>query len=81
MKTLNNYKTEITAISKSNGNVDIGAATDMFLTNIRNAGNPELPHYPGAEVDYAALKDDLGALVDSKASFLEEWGRELGWRK
>ena len=26
MKTLNNYKTEISAISKANGNVDIGVA-------------------------------------------------------
>lgn len=81
MKTLNTYKPQITAISKANGNVDIGVATDMFIANIRNAGNPDLPHYPGADVDYAALKDDLGALVDTKAAFLEAWGRELGYRK
>ena len=35
MKNLNNYKQEITAISKANGNADIGVATDMCLNNIK----------------------------------------------
>lgn len=46
MKTLNTYKEAITAISKANGNVDIGVATDMFLANIRNAGDPKLSALP-----------------------------------
>ena len=81
MKTLNTYKPQITAISKANGNVDIGVATDMFIANIRNAGNPDLPHYHGADVDYVALKANLAEIVDTKAAFIDEWGRELGYRK
>ena len=82
MNNLNTYKQEIIAISAANGNVDIGVATDMFIANIRNAGNEGLPYYEGAgNVDYIALKDDLAAIVDTKTAFLEEWGRELGYRK
>ena len=82
MYNLNTYKNEITAISKANGNVDIGVATDMFLANIHNSGQPELPHYAGADqIDYLTLQPHLGELVDGKAEFLEEWGRELGYRK
>ena len=82
MYNLKNFKNEITAISKANGNVDVGVATDMYLANIRNAGNPELPHYAGADqIDYLALQPHLGELVDGKADFLEAWGRELGYRK
>ena len=82
MYNLNTYKNEITAISKANGNVDVGVATDMFIANIHNAGKPELPHYEGAgNVDYTALRPHLGELVDSKAEFLEAWSRELGYLK
>ncbi|MFV0399412.1 MAG: hypothetical protein ACK5LX_02180 [Oscillospiraceae bacterium] len=82
MDNLKNYKQDITAISAANGNVDIGVATDMFIANIRNAGNPDLPYYEGADnVDYAALRGDLATIVDAKTAFLDEWGRELGWRK
>lgn len=75
---LTTYKSHITAISKANGNVDIGVATDMFIANIRNAGNPDLPHYGGADVDYASLKDNLAEIVDTKAAFIDEWQRDLG---
>lgn len=79
---LNTYKTEITAISKANGNVDIGVATDMFLANIRNAGDPKLPHYKGSgSVDYKAIQPHYEELVKGKAAFLDAWGRELGWKK
>ena len=82
MKNLNNYKTEITAISKAN-NADIGVATDMFLNNIKDAGKEDDQyHYGGADhVDYAALQPHYGELVKGKAAFLEDWGRELGFRK
>lgn len=56
-----NYKKEIIAISKAN-DVSWDVARDMFLANIRNAGDPALPHYPGAdEVDYKALRAEVPA--------------------
>ena len=83
MKTLNTYKTEISAISAANGNVDIGVATDMFLNNIKDAGKEDDQyHYGGADhIDYAALQPHYEELFKGKAAFLEAWGRELGWRK
>lgn len=36
---------------------DVGA--DMFLANIRNAGQEGLPYYAGAEIDYFALQGAL----------------------
>lgn len=50
------YKNEIIAIAKANDMPwDVGR--DMFLANIRNAGDDSLPHYAGADdVDYLALQ-------------------------
>ena len=82
MYNLNNYKPEITAISAANGNVDIGVASDMFLANIRNAGNLDLPGYPGADhVAYKVLQAHYEELAASKQDFLDEWGKELGYKQ
>lgn len=57
-----NYKNEIRAIARAN-DVDIGVARDMFLANVRNAGNKGLPYYAGADaVDYVALKAEIPAI-------------------
>ena len=83
MKTLNTYKTEISAISKANGNVGIGVATDMFLNNIKDANVEDDQYYYGGagHLDYEALQPHYEELVKGKAAFLEDWGRELGFRK
>lgn len=53
---LMDYKQEIIAIGKEN-DVAWDVARDMFLANIRNAGDASLPHYAGADgVDYKALQ-------------------------
>lgn len=55
------YKNEIIAISKAE-DVSWDVAMDMFLANVRNAGQEGAPHYKGAdEVDYAALAKDIPA--------------------
>ena len=81
MYNLNTYKQEIIAISAANGNVDIGVATDMFLSNIQDAGKEgDRYHYAGADhIDYAALRPHYKELAESKTVFLEEWGKELGY--
>lgn len=49
-----------------------GVGADMFLANIRNAGKPCLPYYPGAEhVDYEALKPYHAELAESMVEFVE----------
>lgn len=82
MYNLNTYKQVITDISKANGNVDIGVATDMFLNNVYDVGREDdVQHYGGADqVDYAALKPHYNELQEQKAEFLEAWGKELGYR-
>ena len=58
MLNLMNYKDEIVAMAKVN-DVSWADARDMFLANIRNAGDASLPHYPGADgVDWAGLGAD-----------------------
>ena len=58
MLNLIDYKQEIVAIAKAN-DVSWADARDMFLANIKNAGEDALPYYEGAEeVDYLALKAD-----------------------
>ena len=55
MKHLYEYVNEIMDIAAVN-HAEPQNAKDMFLANIRNAGDPTLPHYRGAgDVDYAAL--------------------------
>ena len=52
------YKEEIIAIARAN-DVSWDVGRDMFLANIKNAGEDALPYYEGAEeVDYLALKAD-----------------------
>ena len=54
MKHLYEYINEIMDIASVN-HAEPQNAKDMFLANIRNAGDPMLPHYRGAgNVDYAA---------------------------
>ena len=56
---LMDYREEIVAIAKAN-DVSWDVGRDMFLANIRNAGDHALPYYQGAnEVDYLALKEQL----------------------
>lgn len=83
MYNLKDYKAELTAISKANGNVDIGVATEMFLDNVRDADKPDDQyHYAGAEhIDYLALRPHYEELASSKTELLGEWGRELGCRQ
>ena len=46
----------------------------MFLANIRNAGDPSLPHYAGAEsVDYIGLKAHVDELAGSAQRFVEDY--------
>lgn len=68
------FKDEIFAISKANGNVDIGIATDMFLNNIKDATNEEDQyHYAGADhVDYVKLMPHHKELSEDKANFYAE---------
>ena len=72
---LADFTKEITAISKANGNVDMGVATEMFLNNIKDAGDSEdQHHYAGAdELDYAALKPYHKELTEDKQAFLENY--------
>lgn len=59
MLNLMDYREEIIAIAKAN-DVSWADARDMFLANIKNAGEDALPYYEGAEeVDYLALKEEL----------------------
>ena len=56
---LTDYAWEIYDIAKEQDK-DVGVARDMFLANIKNAGEDALPYYEGAEeVDYLALKAHL----------------------
>ena len=58
MLNLMDYREEIIAIAKAN-DVSWADARDMFLANIKNAGEDALPYYEGAEeVDYLALQAD-----------------------
>lgn len=71
---LHGYINEILDIAKANS-AEFDAALNMFMANVRNAGEDGLPHYDGADqVDYAALKPHAEALAASaqacKAFFL-----------
>ena len=55
MLNLIDYKQEIVAIAKAN-DAAWDVARDMFLANVRNAGQDTLPYYEGADgVDWEAL--------------------------
>lgn len=61
------YVNEILDIAVENDvSWDIGL--DMFLANVRNCGEPDTPYYPGAFVDYAALKPELEAMTDAQVA-------------
>lgn len=71
--TLHTYTNEIIDVATANGmSWDIGA--DMFLANIRNSGDPDLPHYEGAEkVDYIALKPHVAELQDTQGKWVRDY--------
>ena len=71
MKHLYEYINEIMDIAAVN-HVEPQNAKDMFLANVRNAGDPTLPHYRGAgDVDYAALAEDLPRLTREGAALAQ----------
>ncbi len=58
------YAWEIYQIAREN-HVDRFIAADMFLANVRNAGEEGLPCYPGAgDLPYAALRERWEALTE-----------------
>lgn len=71
MKHLYEYINEIMDIATAN-HAEPQNAKDMFLANVRNAGDPTLPHYRGAwDVDYAALAEDLPRLTNEGAALTQ----------
>ena len=70
---LHEYTNEIIDIAEANNmSFDIGA--DMFLANVRNAGEGGAPYYAGAAgVDYAALKPYHEELTASYPDFLTDF--------
>lgn len=67
---LHDYVQEIFDISAAN-DVSWDVGKDMFLTNIRNAGQEGMPCYPGVEgLDYAILKPHYEELADSAVEFV-----------
>lgn len=64
---LKKHVNEIIDIAQANDVAwDVGA--DMFLANVRNCGEPDTPYYPGAFVDYAALKLELETMTDAQVA-------------
>ena len=71
MKHLYEYIYEIMDFDSVN-HAEPQNAKDMFLANVRNAGDPTLPHYRGAgNVDYAALAEDLPRLTNEGAALTQ----------
>lgn len=67
------YTNEIIAIAKKN-NVSWNVAADMFIANVKNAGEKDLPYYAGADdVDYGALKEYTQEMELSKQAFVEAY--------
>ena len=70
---LHKYVNEIINIGTENG-MGWHEGASMFLANVRNAGDPSLEHYAGAEsVDYAALKPHVDELAGSAQQFVEDY--------
>lgn len=70
---LHKYTNEIISIAKAQ-NVSWDIAADMFIQNIKNAGNKELPYYAGAgNIDFGALKEYVSELEVSKPAFCEAY--------
>ena len=78
MLNLMDYREEIIAIAKAN-DVSWADARDMFLANIKNAGEDALPYYEGAEeVDYLALKEELPEMgTPEYAGLCEDFNRDF----
>lgn len=67
------YTNEIIAIAKKN-NVSWNVAADMFIANVKNAGEEGLPYYAGADdVDYGALKEYIQEMELSKQAFIDAY--------
>ena len=64
---LKNYVNEIIDIAEAN-DVAWGVGMEMFLANARNCGDETLPHYPGAYVDWSALKLELEPMTDAQVA-------------
>lgn len=71
---LHTYTNEIIEIAKAN-DVSWDVGKDMFLANIRSAGQQDAPYYyQGAEdVDYAALQPHLEELEKSTEDFMADY--------
>ena len=66
------FDTEIKTITEAN-NIShaLTDGVDMFLANIKNAGDATLPHYPGTDqFDYASLKPFYDELRDDRNDYL-----------
>ena len=74
MNTLKTYVGEIKTIARVH-NTDISIAADMFLANIRNAGDSEAQYdyTVGTGFDYAALKPNLNDLQNNKQEFIDNY--------
>lgn len=70
---LHTYINEILDIAKAE-HMSMDVAVNMFLANVKNAGDSSLPHYKGADhVDYAALKPHVDELAGSAQQFVEDY--------
>ena len=58
---------EIIDIAEAN-DVAWDVGMEMFLANARNCGDETLPHYPGAYVDWSALKLELAPMTDTQVA-------------
>ena len=62
---LHTYINEILDIAKAE-HMSMDVAVNMFLANVKNAGDSSLPHYKGADqVDYAAAKHHAQELQET----------------
>lgn len=63
-KALNKYVNEIISIAGEN-NADWTNGPRMFLTNVKNHGKKDAPHYPGADnLDWSAVGAELTPFTD-----------------
>lgn len=72
---LKKYVNEIMDIASVN-DVSWDVGMDMFIANVQNAGEDGIPYYPGASVDYAAMKPEwmemtLVARAEEKNAFCD----------
>lgn len=63
--TLHRYVNDIIAIAGANDKSwDVGC--NMFLANVKNNGNPDAPHYAGADhLDWSAVAAEIGPFAPS----------------